>query len=91
MGIESDLQGIASGPWQTSIDDDEITHFYEGESGDGEPSWTVTLTPSGTSLRREIGWYVQIGDADGIDLVGLAKAMDAADRALSRSMSERRS
>ena len=75
-------------------DPDEFTfdeHLEEwvcqGEDADGVPSWNIGQ--GDWTVTREIGWYVQRGDASDPDEVGiLMTAMDCADRALSKSLQE---
>lgn len=62
-----------------------------GESADGCLDWTVeTVTGDGFILTRECGWYTQTGDAQDVaELVRLARAMDAAAKALDSALEAR--
>ena len=74
------------GCWTT---DDPDVYRLRGESADGVPDWWVYRQPVGWSLSREIGWYVQQGDAEDLHgLVRLASAMDAASRALDDALAK---
>jgi hypothetical protein len=68
-------------------DQDDDAWVFVGESADGAPDWRVSMIWNSYLVQRKIGWYVQRGDAkDAADLLRVARAMDAASRALNDAL-----
>jgi len=89
MDIKEALDSISDHDDWTRADD--VPEWScTGECADGVPDWRIYKSVcGGYVVTREIGWYKQIGDAqDEADIVRVARAMDAADRALSKYLSD---
>lgn len=79
--LQDALTAIDVGSWAT--EDDVWWTADDGES----PKWTVVSVGEYGRLRYEYGWYTQKGDWHGYtELVALAKAMNAASKALNESL-----
>lgn len=96
MTLEQALQAIAEGDWH-----DEGTQWrgdasgsqwaIEGENAQGVVSWEVTDQGGYGWITREGGWYKQQCDFYSYEtLVKVARAMDAANKALLASLMEGR-
>lgn len=89
MTLEQALESIAEGDWWQEDAGRNSAWQYEGEMVDGVPDWVVYDRGGRGWVSREIGWYYQRGDWDDYeDLVKVAKAMDAADKALQAALRE---
>jgi len=85
------IEGDDLSEWKAKIGYDvPPVWVYKGESVDGVPDWRVQDWGGHGWIEREIGWYLQRGDWDNYeDLVRIAKAMDAADKALQATLMEK--
>ena len=65
----------------------EFIATFEGECCDGVASWQVSFADCAYRLYYTLGWYEQQGEADSLEeLVPLARAMEAAAKALNESL-----
>ena len=95
MTLEQALQEIAEGDWRMNdcaegagVPRTVEAHMY-GDSADGDPTWHVFDRAGCGCVSFELGWYEQEGDFDSYaGLVKLARAMDAANKALLASLME---
>jgi len=89
MTLEQALGSIACGDWSPNTSGSHDVWECPGEMADGVPDWVVYDRGGRGWVTREIGWYYQRGDwNDYADLVRVAKAMNAADKALQAAMWE---
>lgn len=86
MSLRDELAAISDDEW---IQDEHGIYRCAGEDADGVPSWEVCDMGGYGYVVMEIGWYRQQGDWCGSqELVRLAGAMRAANKALTAYMQE---
>jgi hypothetical protein len=83
MDLKQALSLIDNDDWTEETPDEWVIETYD----EVHNRWTVADNGGSGWVKRESGWYIQEGDWDGYtELVAVAKAMNAADKALCASL-----